>query len=125
MNHISSIHSFPLKVVQAIRPDVRPSKVDFSVVKNLYYGGWETRLTFQIYPSPGTWTTLQYIIKFNNNSMVLQFQIVVPYVYGQYEYIYDYGYVQSYAFKITVTGQYQSTITGEVVTKTSTYYLQP
>ena len=118
MNRISTIQKR-----QPIRPDVRPTKVDFSVVKSLYNG--QTRLTFQVYPFNNTWTTLTYSFKFYNSSLVLQFTTVLPYVYGQYEYILDYGYVQNYAYKIKVMAQYQSTITGEVVYFTSTYWLQP
>jgi hypothetical protein len=125
MNHINSIQSFPLKVRQAVRPDVRPTNVDFYVAKTLYYNGWTTRLDFDIYPSGTTWKILQYTIKFYNNSMVLQFTTVFPYVSGQFRYIYEYGYIQSYKFKITVTAQYQSLITGEVITYTSPYNYQP
>jgi hypothetical protein len=125
MNNINSIQSFPLKVRQAVRPDVRPYIIDFNVAKILYYNGWTTRLVFQIYPPGTTWKIKQYTIKYHNNSMVLQFTTVFPYVNGQYEYIYDYGYIQSYTFKLTVVAQYQSLITGEIVNITSTYYKQP
>ena len=118
MNRISTIQKR-----QPLRPDVRPTKVDFSVVKSLYNG--QTRLTFQVYPVNNTWTTVNYSFKFYNTSFVLQFTTVVPYIYGQYQYILDYGFVATYLYKITVMAQYRSTITGEIVYFTSTYWAQP
>ncbi len=120
MNRISTIQKR-----QPLRPDVRPTNVDFYVAKTLYYNGWTTRLDFDIYPSGTNWTVLQYIIKFHNNSMAFQYQFVTPYINGQFRYIYEYGFIQSYKFKITVTAQYLNAYTGEVITKTAPYTYQP
>ena len=123
MNHINSIHSFPLKARQTIRPDIRPTKVDFNVTKATFNG--QTRLTFTITPSVTTWTIVDYTIKFKNNSLSTLSTAVLPCVLDQTEYTYDYGIIHTYAFKITLVAQYRSKLTGEILNFESIYYKQP
>ena len=103
---------------------VVPTKMDFSTpVKSSATG--TTRLYFQAYPTAGSWTVVGFNLNFKNNTLGFIYYAYIPWVIGQYDYVYDYGQIQTYTFKITITGIFQNPITGQIVQYESTYYKQP
>ena len=111
-------------VVRNTWVSVLPTKMDFSTPAKSSSTG-TTRLYFQAYPTAGSWTVVGFSLNFKNNSLGYIYSAWIPWVIAQYDYMYDYGQIQTYTFKITITGYFQNPLTGQTLSFESSYYKQP
>ena len=123
MNRVTAIATQPI-VVRNTWVSVAPTKMDFSTPVKTSASG-TTKLYFQAYPWAGSWNVVGFNLNFKNNSLGFIYYAFIPWVIGQFDYVYDYGGIVTYTYKITITGIFQNPMTGEVRQFESAYYKQP